>query len=213
MTMKCYLFDMNGTIRDDLMATFNSTNDVLREFGRPPVSLSTYRRLDETDFWKLYRSLGFMDSDGDRVGELFRHFFHTRYEGMVKAFPAVVETVKHLREEGALIGVVSHMRNERLDFHVQECGLAGLVDVRIGRGDTEEDKPSPQPLLEAYKRLGISPDWGSYTGDKLSDIEAAHAAGTLAVAISHRGAYHTERMLRVANPDRVIRKFSSLLYI
>ncbi|MBI4177368.1 MAG: HAD hydrolase-like protein [Candidatus Aenigmarchaeota archaeon] len=212
MKIQCYLFDMNGTVRDDLLATYRSTNDVLGEFGMKPISMHTYRQTDETDFWQLYHSLGFKDSDRPGVGELFKKYFHARHESLVRAFPGVAGTVQELKRRGCVVGIVSNMRHERLDYHIEECGLTGLVDVRVGKGDTVEDKPSPQPLLEAFRRLGISPEHGSYTGDKVTDIEAAHAANTVAIAITHRGAYHTEKMLREAAPDRIIRKFSSLLY-
>lgn len=204
---------MNGTIRDDFIAVANAVDDVLRHFGKTRLTLQQHRELERPDYWFLYEHLGFKESDKPEVDSLFRRFFYEKYADMVSMFPDALETVKGLKYRKKIVGIVSNLSRERVIAHVNEFGLSKYIDVCVGREDTDEGKPFPQPLIEAFRRLGVPPERGSYTGDQTWDITAAHAAKTMAIGVSRRGSYHTRRMLESADPDRVIRSLSSLLYL
>ncbi len=212
MKRRVYLLDMNGTIRDDFFGVVAAVNDVLKEFGLRPLGIGRHRQVETPNYWDMYRSLGFDDSQKPVVDEMFRGYFYSRHADLVKAYPDALGTMQALKERGRLLGVVSNLPRDRIYAHLKEFGMGNIVDVVVGREDSEETKPSPQPLLMAFERLGLPPENGSYTGDQTIDVISAKAARTGSIAIAHRGSYHTERMLRLAGPDRVIRKLSGLLY-
>ena len=213
MTRGCYLLDMNGTIRDDFLPVLNSVNDVLREFGLKPLSLQKYREKASPNYWKLYQELGFGESDKHRVGELFESFFESKYASQARAFPDARSTIEELKGRGRIVGIVSNLTRRRLDEHIEEYGLRKFLDVSISREDTGQSKPSPEPLLAAFRYLGVAPDQGSYTGDQDWDMKAAHAAGTSSFAISRAGSYHSRTRLQTAMPDIIIPCLSRLLYL
>ncbi len=212
MERKVRLFDMNGTIRDDFLAVFKSVNDVLRHYGMVSLAVQRYRELARPDYWVIYRELGLPDSERLNVDRLFAQFFE-RYADQTRVFPDVLQTVRKLKERGIVTGVVSNLTRSSLGQHINEYGLNGLFEVAVCREDTEETKPSPEPLLVAFRRLGIPPEQGSYVGDQTWDILAARSAGTSPVAISRSGSYHSRRMLESAKPDKIIGKLSTLLYL
>lgn len=65
-----------------------------------------------------------------------------------------------------------------LDVH----GLASSIDAVIGRDTVPAQKPDPEPLLEALRRLDVPPGDAVFVGDSASDGETADRAG---VAFRH----------------------------
>jgi phosphoglycolate phosphatase len=62
----------------------------------------------------------------------------------------------------------------------------------VGGDTTPHAKPHPAPLLEAARRLELSPAHCIYVGDDERDIAAGHAAGMATVAacygyLGHKG--------------------------
>ncbi|MBI1972061.1 MAG: HAD-IA family hydrolase [Candidatus Aenigmarchaeota archaeon] len=211
MSGKVRLFDMNGTIRNDLDAVLSAMNDVLRHYGIPALTVGKYRKSATPDYWTIYRGLGVPDSERPSVDRLFAQFFKG-YEHDVRAFPDAADVIKRLKEKGHAIGIVSNLTRKRLSGHVRDYGLGKFVDIVVSREDADELKPSPKPLLLAFSRLGVPPENGAYVGDQIWDVQSARSAGTSPIAISRAGSYHSRRMLESAEPDRIINKLPSLLY-
>ena len=65
-----------------------------------------------------------------------------------------------------------------LDMH----GLASSVDAVVGRDTVPTQKPDPEPLREALRRLDVPPGDAVFVGDSESDGETAERAG---VAFRH----------------------------
>jgi phosphoglycolate phosphatase len=65
-----------------------------------------------------------------------------------------------------------------LDVH----GLAASIDAVVGRDTVPSQKPDPEPLLEALRRLDVPPGDAVFVGDSESDGETADRAG---VAFRH----------------------------
>jgi phosphoglycolate phosphatase len=60
--------------------------------------------------------------------------------------------------------------------------LFSAASVVISGDTTPHAKPHPEPLLEAARRLGLTPADCIYVGDDERDIQAARAAGMFSVA-------------------------------
>ncbi len=208
---KCYLFDHNGTLRDDLEAVFNSMRDVFLESDKEAPAMEEYRNQRASDFWTFYREHGFGDSERPLIAKRFSEIFHSKYESLVKPFPDALPALRALSQRGAVIGVVSNYRRRVVEAHLRNYGILGYVDVIVGQEDSDEQKPSPKPLLIAFQMLGISPKEGCYTGDSNWDIESAHAVGAFSIAISRAGSHHSREMLAKAKPDRIIQSLEELL--
>ena len=73
----------------------------------------------------------------------------------------------------------------------------------VGAEDTERHKPDPEPVLEALRRLGASPDEAVYVGDSPFDIRAGKAAGAFAIAVGWGGIHPDERLL-AEEPDALV---------
>ncbi len=68
---------------------------------------------------------------------------------------------------------------------MREARLEPHLAFTIGAHTREERKPSPAMLLRAAAQLNVPPAQILYVGDSVIDMEAAHAAGCGAVAVSY----------------------------
>ena len=81
--------------------------------------------------------------------------------------------------------------------------LRESIDVLVGAEDTERHKPDPDPVLEALRHLGASPEEAVYVGDSPFDIRAGNAAGVFTIAVGWGGIHPDERLL-AAEPDALV---------
>lgn len=96
-------------------------------------------------------------------------------------FTATIATLKHLKEAGLMIGIVTATSGfsfeHDLDYHQVP---RELVDYTQTADDTDAHKPSPavfDPLKKWLAEKGIANDEVLYIGDGLHDMQAAVGAG------------------------------------
>jgi phosphoglycolate phosphatase len=61
---------------------------------------------------------------------------------------------------------------------LERHGIADCVDVVIGRDTVATEKPDPEPLLTAVRKLGTDPERTLFVGDSERDELTAERAGT-----------------------------------
>ncbi|MEV8535023.1 HAD-IA family hydrolase [Streptomyces sp. NPDC051211] len=99
-----------------------------------------------------------------------------------------VQALAAARDSKLCVAVVSNNSAECVNEFLAINGLAGLVDVVVGRPILRPDlmKPAPYPLLSAAATLGVEPHDMVLVGDSLTDIEAAHAAGARSIGYANK---------------------------
>lgn len=97
-----------------------------------------------------------------------------------RPLPGVVEAVAELAGSGMRLGLVTNtatMVEPDVRALLDPVGLSGPFAAVVTSAELGVAKPSPEPLLEAARRLGVAPDRCLYVGDRAIDQEAAAAAG------------------------------------
>ena len=90
-----------------------------------------------------------------------------------------------LQARGQQWGVVTN-KSERFALPlVAAMPLFASAGAIVGGDTTPFSKPHPEPLLEAARRLGVSPALCLYVGDDERDIVAGKAAGMGTVAATY----------------------------
>jgi pyrophosphatase PpaX len=174
------LFDLDGTLID-------SVELIVRSFGHATTT-HLGRVLDRT---AIVRTIGLplertmeelAPGRGAALVATYREYMRAHHDTLVGLFPGVAELLAALRARGYRLGIVTSKGRPAAGLAFALCGLDALVDVTICAEDTARHKPLPDPLLAAAARLGTPPGRCLYVGDTPHDLQAARAAGMLAVA-------------------------------
>jgi phosphoglycolate phosphatase len=128
---------------------------------------------------------------GDDAFEALRDEFLALYaEGLLRhtrVFEGMAAVIGRLEHAKLPWGIVT---NKTARFTVPVVHGLGLRAAVVVSGDTTPHaKPHPAPLLEAARRLNLSPRACVYVGDDLRDVQAGRSAGmaTLAAAWGYLG--------------------------
>jgi N-acetyl-D-muramate 6-phosphate phosphatase len=182
------LFDLDGTLVDSALDLGGAVDEMRHLRGLERLGAEHYRPLCGAGARGLLKlAFGLTPESAEYEG--MKEEFFNRYEQMLtqrtQVFEGVGETLASLRLLGLSWGVVTN-KSERfalpLTAHFEVFKTAGVV---ICGDTTAHAKPHPAPLLEAAKRLGLSPQSCWYVGDDLRDIQAAQAAGMVSVAATY----------------------------
>jgi HAD superfamily hydrolase (TIGR01549 family) len=160
---------------------------------------------------KDFDSLALLEKYGRRRGfqlsrEQWEHLNWLWYEPLrqkCQTEPGLVETLTKLEQSGLKMGIVSNtfVSAPTLDRHLDEEGLIGFFDTRIYSCDFGLRKPDKRILLEAARRVGVSPANTIYVGDRINvDVKVARRAGMLPVL---KNAYTNEGKQTPAGVERI----------
>jgi len=117
----------------------------------------------------------------DDVEQAIKHntAHHQEFEKVL--FKATVPTLKHLKDAGKLVGIVTATTRFSFEHDLKLHGISPeLLDYRQSGDDTLFHKPDKRVFEPATKWLdakGILPEETLYIGDGLHDMKAALGAG------------------------------------
>jgi len=183
--IRAVLFDLDGTLIDSAPDLAWAADQLRLVRGLEPLPLAHYRSAVGSGARGLiHTALGHGPQDPEF--ESLKHEFFDTYQGCMnqrtQAFEQVNELVSALLQNGMAWGVVTN-KSERFALPLTAAmPLFRSALAVIGGDTTAHPKPHPAPLLEAARRLGVSPESCVYVGDDRRDIEAGRAAGMATVA-------------------------------
>jgi len=207
MVLRAIIFDYNGVLVNDLDVHEEAYMKAAPEFG-----LSLNREVFRKYFSaspEQKRVLFF----GEIPDEIWDRLFQTKtnyYFELVKRrnllCPEVEETLVSLSEK-YMLGLVTN--TPRVYFErVFPSGLALLFREMIFSDEMSNPKPSPEPLMEVMKKVGVTADQCCYVGDSISDITMARRAGVRIFVITTGDGSREE--LEGAGPDGIMSSLSEL---
>lgn len=188
------LLDWDDTLVDEKEIADAATLEVFRELGVPAPPLEEARRQWSTDHAAFYarffpgisrktvedawNSVTARIRRGESVGG--------RMFGRAALAPGALEVLRTLKGLGVPLAVVSNKNEEALREEIAASGLEGFFAHVYGNRDGRPLKPSPLPIVETLRALGVGPGNVWYIGDQLSDMEAARGEGLRRILIGRR---------------------------
>lgn len=208
MKPKAVIFDLDGTLINSIEVYHEALNEIFRRVGLPQVGREEVKRALKLgkNPWDIFipHDIGRREELIERCKIIDREIFWDIWKEKADLFPASREVLLWLKEKGVLLGVVTSGWDEKgeISEFLKKKGVYHLIDVIIKRFDVPKMKPSPEPIIECCKRLGIAPEESVYVGDTPGDIQAAKAAGAKSVGVlTGTGSFDD---LSAAKPDVII---------
>ena len=153
--------------------------DPVTERFQPESPFIAGSSLDTLRAWDP--ALGVM-SDPELCREIVRLFSRYGLECVAPA-PALAETLAALEDAGLPLGIATNDQEASARSQMEKLGMAARFRRIFGADSGHGPKPGPGMLLAFADLLDIEPGAMAMIGDSLHDINAARAAGAVAVAI------------------------------
>jgi phosphoglycolate phosphatase len=140
---------------------------------------------------------------------VFQKHYRARCGTRSHCYPHVIDALKHLKEQGVHLGVVTNKEGAYTRTVLDAHGLTPLLD-RIVSGDTlPTKKPKPDGVQDCMSKLGVGADKTLFVGDSSIDIATARAAGVAVWAVPY--GYNMGQAIADNMPDRLIPDFGVFL--
>lgn len=207
MSLRCVLFDLDGTLVNTLPAMVATFNAVLSPvLGRPIPDAEIVSRLGPplVEIFRQYRP--------EQAAELTQAYVET-YESLhrtyARSYPGVPEVLAELHRRGCRVGVVTSKRRGASISTLVAFGLDRYVEVLVAEEDVPRLKPDPEPVRQAARLLGVPPNTALMVGDSPGDIGAARAAGARSGAALW--GFHPSDLLLLERPDHTLNDPTDIL--
>lgn len=186
-------FDLDGTLIDTMGDLAASVNLMLGMLGAKELPEARVRALVGNGVETLVqRALN--ESVGNSATHaaqrsaalaLFRRIYSQRLFVHSKVYPGVLDTLRSLSAAGLALSCITNKDSAFAEPLLRIAGLSDFLSFTLCADRAADRKPSPNMLLAACSRLGITPAEMLYVGDSSMDIAAARAAGSPVIAVNY----------------------------
>lgn len=189
-TIRTVTIDLDGTLLDTVDDLADACNAMLLDLGRARHEFDQIARFVGKGMRVLVERC--LDGEGstdpalvdDGVAAFRRHYAEVNGRG-ARLYPGVREGLDALRDSGLRLACVTNKPAEFTAPLLERCGLAGYFSAVVSGDTLPVKKPDPAPILHACGLLGGSGEENVHIGDSIHDIEAALAAGSVALVVPY----------------------------
>ena len=174
------LFDLDGVLIDSARAWYNVIRRGVERLGRAAPSYEEFQRTFGQGVEADRREF-FPEWSAARVQELYERTFAEEIDA-VQLLPGALEVLETLRARGLRQAGVTNTPLALARLVLARKGIAPHLDAIATSGEGAE-KPAPDLLLLALRRLQLQGDEALYVGDTVVDRQAARAAGVAMAGI------------------------------
>ena len=176
--LKAVLFDLDGTIIDSNNAIFETYTQVAKRLGVEPPDIEVLRGLLGQP---SNLNLPILFGENKDARPIYNEVVIKTHENL-PTLPHVKETLEKI---DLPMGIVTSKRKANAIEVLGE--LYEKFDVLITPEQTVKQKPDPEPMHLACKKLSVKPEECVYIGDTVRDYKTARNSGTEFIALIDKG--------------------------
>ncbi|MCC6499379.1 MAG: beta-phosphoglucomutase [Anaerolineales bacterium] len=189
MTIKAFIFDLDGVLADTTEYHYRGWKYVADEEGIPFTREENERLRGIPRRESLELILKGRTYPEDKIQALMakknEHYLELLREIRPRdALPGARELLEEIRRAGLKSALGSASKNAR--FVIERLGIADLLDAISDGNSVERQKPAPDLFLRAANQLGLPPRECVVVEDAAAGIEAARAGGFRSVGLGPR---------------------------
>ena len=175
------VFDLDGTLVDSAPDLRAALNQMLRERGRPALSLPQVTHMvgdgAPAMVARALAASGADPAEAARALPRFLELYEANAVRLTRPYPKVPETLATLRRQGYRTAICTNKPQRATIAVVEGLGLAELFDGIAGGDRFPVKKPDPGHLLGLIAALCGRAEARAMIGDNENDAAAARAAG------------------------------------
>ncbi|MDZ4789160.1 MAG: HAD hydrolase-like protein [Blastochloris sp.] len=199
--IKNIIFDWSGTLADDFKPVLDATNDIFKQYGKPPFSEADFKEkffLPFTDFYKLYLPEATMIQ--------LEHYYHSSFKLLqenIPLLPHALETLDYCKKEGMKIFLLSTIHAEHYEVQADRLGVKSYFTKAYVQA-LDKRKTIHQLLAD----WDLEPSETIFVGDMQHDIETAKHGGIQSCGVLT--GYDSLEKLKKTQPDLIFQDLQGL---
>jgi beta-phosphoglucomutase len=184
--MRGVIFDLDGTIVDNMAIHAEAFAHFAERHGLPPLTLADRKRLDGRRNREILPDLfGRPLSEAEHVAfaEEKETIYRDLAAGRLVPMPGLVDLLDRLQARGIPVAVATSSPLGNVRQSLEETGLSTRLSVVVRGDQMKRGKPYPDVFLAAAEQIGVPPTECVAFEDAPIGVRAARAAGMWTVAV------------------------------
>ncbi|MEP6844762.1 MAG: HAD family phosphatase [Panacibacter sp.] len=186
--IKAFLFDLNGTMIDDMEYHAKAWSDILNNDLQDGLS---YAEVKEQMYGKndelLVRIFGEHYFLPEKMKELSiekERQYQRAYKPDMKLIDGLHQFLEETKAAGILMAIGSAAIPFNIDFVLDSLGIRHYFDAIVSADDVAISKPDPETYIKGAALLGVTPAECIVFEDAPKGVEAAKNAGMQSVVLT-----------------------------
>lgn len=189
MQYKAFLFDLNGTMINDMPYHVKAWYRILNDFG---AKISMERTKEEC-YGKNHELLErifpgrFTRKEKDEISLEKERQYQQSFRPHLQLLPGLHEFLQQTYDAGIKMAIGSAAIQFNIDFVIDNLGIRKYFDALISADDVQISKPDPETYLKGAHQLNIEPSQCLVFEDAPKGVESALNAGmkTYVITLMH----------------------------
>lgn len=208
---RAFIFDMDGTIIDNMMVHHTAWQQLFRELGYEWTIEEVKERIwgkNEEIFERIFPGR-FSPQEIAQLADRKERSYVEIYRPQIAMLPGVKRLLIDARDKGVRLGIATAAPPLCVEFVREALMLESYFDTIVDSQQVVRGKPHPEGYLMAARRLGVHPSECLVFEDAPVGVEAAQAAGMSAFVVLTT---HAEaEFARFTNVRGFVRDFSGFV--
>ena len=178
MKYKAFLFDLNGTMINDLLYHINAWYRILNELGAG-ISIERARQECYGKNQELLERVlphRFSKEEKDKISMEKERQYREEFRPHLRLICGLETLLKQSKHAGIRMAIGSAANQSNIDFVLDGLDIRHYFDVIVSADDVTHSKPDPETYIKCAGRLGMDPDDCLVFEDAPKGVEAAKNA-------------------------------------
>lgn len=207
--VKLVIFDLNGTLQDDLWLAYLAVVRIFEYFGIKPPTLGEYRKWISTNFRTFFTKFGIPESAPKELLTSIRQKVFEEYQSSKILRPDTYAVMDWLKSQGVGLSIVSGEDEVIFEKRMVQFEFSdGYIYPQFG-GVPRKDEALRKVVYTL--KLESCPSKIFYVDDSKDGIEAAKRCGIRTFGM--KDGYAFPWVIEAANPDYAIMELSEIIDI
>jgi HAD superfamily hydrolase (TIGR01509 family) len=185
--IRALLFDFDGLIVDTETPSYESWNEIYREYGHEldPLLWADVISNRESSFDAVANLQSLLSADQLDAATLTarRNARKDRLTDLTELLPGIRDRISEARRLGLRLGIASGSSEKWVTRHLKRLGIDQHWDCIRSRDDVPRSKPHPDSYLSLLECLGVTAGEAIAFEDSPNGIASAQAAGIYCVGV------------------------------
>jgi beta-phosphoglucomutase family hydrolase len=182
-----FIFDMDGTIVDNMGVHTRVWIDILGELGVHLTVGEFHRQASGKTTRQILRQLVGDRLSDEEMEEYSKHkesLYRSTYRPHIRPVNGLIEFLEETRRLGIRLALATSAGKENIDFVLNSIGIVSYFSAVVGAEEVEHGKPDPEMFQAAAQKLGVEPEQCLVFEDSLVGVDAASRAGMKVIVIT-----------------------------